>query len=1600
MPADNATIYAKASLTKVYDQSAEKVKEDETEVLAIGATAELDSKYVWYSDPDYQNLIDADSITVDENTTIYAEARLTLVYDERHDSTTKEWKSYKNKDYQIGTEVKLSENYIWYSDMDHKQTIDSVTMDKNTTVYALALLTMVYDQSDDPQTETQKYRVGDTATLTSDTYTWYSDKDLTTEITDPITMDTNKTVYAKAKTVTLTLVYDPLYQWIQSGTPDVTIEMAKGTEVDMEEVDSDYYWDTESGVKETRVTAPFNITEDTTLYAETTTKGAVETEKTVKLTLVYDQAWHNYGIGTNEDVIKEYTVGTEVDMTEVDGTYSWYEDEGFETLITEPFVMNEDKTIYASGTISGGGDVNPGTGTKIELYYNAMGGKIQGDGSCTRTFYQATDVNFDDPNYIPTKEGYVFAGWYKEPWYSTKVKGTVTVSESMNVFAKWDTAVTLKLVYDTLYTAIGVGTPDKTIVYAKGTTVDMTEVDGTYNWYEDGGLTKQITKPFTMTEDKTIYAGQTISGGGGSTNPTATTFYLSFQSNGGTYYSALPFTETTEVDLRKYTPTYAGHTFTGWYTDSNLTEKLGDTVTVSDNMTIWAGWTYNLTLVYDQIWHKYNAKNGYGTTPDVIYTYSGGTTVYLSKLDDTVVWYDSNSFKNIITEVTMNTDKTIYAKTRLTLVYDKDDSTKNVIKYWQYGTSGLNLSQHYGAVDWYEDEDFTKPIATIDMDANKTVYARARLTKVYDQSDNKSKPDDTEYYKVDETVDLTESNYIWYADEEYTELITSVNMDANKTIYAKKQKVTLTMVYDQSNPSANKTQDYKVGTTVNRSELDGTVAWYADANYQTPITDSFTMDADKTIYAKARLTMVYVQTNAEKNETKDCKIGETVTLSEGYVWYSDPECTNPITSVTVNKNTTVYAKARLTMVYVQTNAEKNETKDCKIGDTVTLSEDYIWYSDPECTKPITSITVNKNTTVYAKVCLTLVYNYKSDAGEAIPNVTMVFPVNTKVDMNTLEISGHETDRVDWYAKLGDSSSKITEITMDTNKTIYAEKQKVTLTLVYDPLYHITGGGTPDVTIAMDVGTVVDMNTLEIPDHENDGAVSWYTQSGDPDSIITGTFTMTADKTIYAGASAGGGDGDVETTEPTTFHLSYNSNGGSYIRARTFTEPTKVDFEDPNYIPTRDGYTFTGWYTDSSLTTRLNGTQVVSNEMTVFAGWKEEVKKVTLTLVYGSANQQTGGMPNVTITYSVGDTVNLEVVAPGYSWDKTSGDPETRVTKPFVITEDTTLYAETTTSGSKGEEEPEPSTEINLTYDAGKGTIRGDSIYTRTLEKAGTVDFEDKDYIPTRDGYTFTGWYAEDTLETKLGTDVTVSADMTVYAGWKVNEPIVVTPTDPEPEPSEEPSTEPSEEPSTEPSEEPSTEPSEEPSAEPSEEPSTEPSEEPSTEPSTEPSEEPSTEPSEEPSTEPSTEPSEEPSTEPSEEPSTEPSEEPSTEPSEEPSTEPSTEPSEEPSTEPSEEPSTEPSEEPSTEPSEEPSTEPTEEPSTEPSEEPSVAPTTETSTSTTSTTESGTKTETTTTTSQVAQTGDQSHLTLWVVLLVLSVVGLTVLVGRRKKRSK
>ena len=79
-----------------------------------------------------------------------------------------------------------------------------------------------------------------------------------------------------------------------------------------------------------------------------------------------------------------------------------------------------------------------------------------------------------------------------------------------------------------------------------------------------------------------------------------------------------------------------------------------------------------------------------------------------------------------------------------------------------------------------------------------------------------------------------------------------------------------------------------------------------------------------------------------------------------------------------------------------------------------------------------------------------------------------------------------------------------------------------------------------------------------------------------------------------GGGGGGGGGGTGH-----YILRYESNGGTEYDDERYAKYTLVDLDK---VPTREGYTFTGWYADEELTERITEIRMTSNK-TVYAGWE-------------------------------------------------------------------------------------------------------------------------------------------------------------------------------------------------------------------------------------------------------------------------------------------------------------------------------------------------------------------------------------------------------------
>ena len=91
--------------------------------------------------------------------------------------------------------------------------------------------------------------------------------------------------------------------------------------------------------------------------------------------------------------------------------------------------------------------------------------------------------------------------------------------------------------------------------------------------------------PFALLYEKAASSGGGYSSGGGSSSSKYT---LHYESNGGTAYKDERYSSGTKVTLDK-TPTRESYTFTGWYADKALTQKI-TSVTMNGDKTVYAGW--------------------------------------------------------------------------------------------------------------------------------------------------------------------------------------------------------------------------------------------------------------------------------------------------------------------------------------------------------------------------------------------------------------------------------------------------------------------------------------------------------------------------------------------------------------------------------------------------------------------------------------------------------------------------------------------------------------------------------------------------------------------------------------------------------------------------------------------------------------------------------------------------------------------------------------------------------------------------------------------------------------------------------------------------
>ncbi len=246
-------------------------------------------------------------------------------------------------------------------------------------------------------------------------------------------------------------------------------------------------------------------------------------------------------------------------------------------------------------------------------------------------------------------------------------------------------------------------------------------------------------------------------------------------------------------------------------------------------------------------------------------------------------------------------------------------------------------------------------------------------------------------------------------------------------------------------------------------------------------------------------------------------------------------------------------------------------------------------------------------------------------------------------------------------------------------------------------------------------------------------------SGEVDGNITITVAGTYD--VYLNKNEQIWVDQVNADQTVTYHtVSFDTNGGSEIASVQVEDGKKVSKPAD---PTKDNCTFDGWYTSSTYETAFDFDAAITGDCTAYAKWtaKSASEEGGET---GGDSGETGGESGGESSGETGGETGGE--SSGETGGETGGES-----------------GESTGGESSGETGGETGEDTTENYTVSFYTRNGTTIESQTVKEGEKATKPESD--PTRDGFTFAGWYTSDTYEKEFDFDTAITADCTIHAKW-------------------------------------------------------------------------------------------------------------------------------------------------------------------------------------------------------------------------------------------
>ncbi|MCL2576941.1 MAG: InlB B-repeat-containing protein [Defluviitaleaceae bacterium] len=209
---------------------------------------------------------------------------------------------------------------------------------------------------------------------------------------------------------------------------------------------------------------------------------------------------------------------------------------------------------------------------------------------------------------------------------------------------------------------------------------------------------------------------------------------------------------------------------------------------------------------------------------------------------------------------------------------------------------------------------------------------------------------------------------------------------------------------------------------------------------------------------------------------------------------------------------------------------------------------------------------------------------------------------------------------------------------------------------------------------------------------------------------------------------------------------WNANGGSVDVATSSLIPGTAIGTLPT--PTLTGWTFVGWFTDVSAEVQISTTSIVpSSNITYWAIWMQSPVTITWNANGGSVSPTTSSLIPGSAFGTLPTPTRTGWTFAGWFTDVSAGT-QISYTVPSA---NTTYWARWV------------QTPITITWDANGGSVSPTTSDLIPNSAFGALP------IPTRTGWTFGGWFTDETGGTQISTTTTVpSANTTYWARWTDN----------------------------------------------------------------------------------------------------------------------------------------------------------------------------------------------------------------------------------------